>query len=166
MDQGGGIWRSAGQHRESQGAAGTGEGCFICCFTLLQRCALMPTVLAPCPHLYCLLSPVLPCSAALLYCPVLPQARHRNPKTPELWLAAIRTEQRAGSTKAAEALLAKGLQVCVLTREAWGGGGGSGCDTVRVTKEYMGAIDATAFHRSFMCMAAHNEAACECSNYS
>jgi pre-mRNA-processing factor 6 len=40
------------------------------------------------------------------------QARHRNPKTPELWLAAIRTEQRAGSTKAAEALLAKGLQDC------------------------------------------------------
>lgn len=43
----------------------------------------------------------------------LQQARHRNPKTPELWLSAIRTEQRAGSTKAAEALLAKGLQVCV-----------------------------------------------------
>jgi hypothetical protein len=40
------------------------------------------------------------------------QARHRNPKTPELWLAAIRTEQRAGNTKAAEALLAKGMQVC------------------------------------------------------
>lgn len=39
------------------------------------------------------------------------QARHRNPKTPELWLAAIRTEQRAGNTKAAEALLAKGMQV-------------------------------------------------------
>lgn len=39
------------------------------------------------------------------------QGRHRNPKQPELWLAAIRTEQRAGSTKAAEALLAKALQV-------------------------------------------------------
>lgn len=54
------------------------------------------------------------CAPAVAVCL---QARHRNPKTPELWLAAIRTEQRAGSTKAAEALLAKGLQV---------GGGGAG----------------------------------------
>jgi hypothetical protein len=76
-----------------------------------------PPVLMACTALH---RPVLPCTAlyysALLYCSyclVLPQARHRNPKTPELWLAAIRTEQRAGSTKAAEALLAKGLQVCM-----------------------------------------------------
>ena len=42
----------------------------------------------------------------------LEQARLRNPKTEALWLAAIHTEQRAGNTKAAEALLAKGLQDC------------------------------------------------------
>jgi len=46
------------------------------------------------------------------------QARHRNPKSPELWLAAIRTEQQAGSIKAAEALLAKGLQVSCQTAAA------------------------------------------------
>lgn len=40
------------------------------------------------------------------------QGRLKNPKNEELWLAAVRTEQRAGNTKAAEALMAKALQDC------------------------------------------------------
>ena len=45
--------------------------------------------------------------------PLLPlwQARLKNPKSPQLWLAAVRTEARAQNTKAAEALMAKALQV-------------------------------------------------------
>jgi hypothetical protein len=42
---------------------------------------------------------------------LLEQARLKNPKTDELWLAAIRTEQRAGNEKAADSVLAKALQV-------------------------------------------------------
>jgi pre-mRNA-processing factor 6 len=41
----------------------------------------------------------------------LEQGRRHNPKNEELWLAAVRMEQRAGNTKAAEALMAKALQV-------------------------------------------------------
>lgn len=59
-------------------------------------------------------------TGACMPCLLVLQARHRNPKTPELWLAAIRTEQRAGSTKAAEALLAKGLQDCPASGLLWG----------------------------------------------
>ena len=43
---------------------------------------------------------------------VLEQARLKNPKQDELWLAAVRTEQRSNNPKAAEALMAKALQVC------------------------------------------------------
>jgi len=39
------------------------------------------------------------------------QARLKNPKSPQLWLAAVRTELRAQNTKAGEALMAKALQV-------------------------------------------------------
>jgi hypothetical protein len=60
------------------------------------------------------------CARVLAPTCALGQARHRNAKEDELWLAAIRTEQRVGSTKAAEALLAKALQV-----RARGGGGGA-----------------------------------------
>lgn len=35
------------------------------------------------------------------------QARLKNPKNEDLWLAAVRTEQRAGNGKAADALMAK-----------------------------------------------------------
>ena len=42
---------------------------------------------------------------------VLEQARLRNAKQDQLWLAAIRTELRSGNTKAADALMAKALQV-------------------------------------------------------
>lgn len=42
---------------------------------------------------------------------LLEQARLRNPKHEELWLCAVRTEARSGSEKAAEALLAKAMQV-------------------------------------------------------
>lgn len=42
---------------------------------------------------------------------LLEQARKKNPKKPELWMAAIRTERRAGNSKEAESLLAKALQV-------------------------------------------------------
>ena len=35
------------------------------------------------------------------------QARLKNPKNEDLWLAAVRTEQRAGNSKAADALMAK-----------------------------------------------------------
>ena len=42
---------------------------------------------------------------------LLEQARLKNPKAEEAWLAGIRTEQRAGNTKAAEAVMAKALQV-------------------------------------------------------
>jgi hypothetical protein len=35
------------------------------------------------------------------------QARLKNPKDEDLWLAAVRTEQRAGNAKAADALMAK-----------------------------------------------------------
>jgi hypothetical protein len=43
---------------------------------------------------------------------VLEQARLRNPKNDELWLAAVRMEQRAERTKEAETLMAKALQDC------------------------------------------------------
>lgn len=42
---------------------------------------------------------------------ILEQARLKNSKNAEIWLAAVRTEQRAGNTKAAESLMAKALQV-------------------------------------------------------
>ena len=41
----------------------------------------------------------------------LEQGRHRNRGSEELWLASVRTEQRAGLPKAADALMAKALQV-------------------------------------------------------
>lgn len=39
------------------------------------------------------------------------QARLKNPKNEALWLAAVRMEKQAGNDKAAEAGLAKALQV-------------------------------------------------------
>lgn len=42
---------------------------------------------------------------------ILEQARLKNPKQDELWLAAVHTEQRSGNSKAADALMAKALQV-------------------------------------------------------
>lgn len=42
---------------------------------------------------------------------LLEQARLKNPKSDQLWLAAVRMELRAGNTKAAEATMAKALQV-------------------------------------------------------
>ena len=42
---------------------------------------------------------------------VLEQARLKNPKQDQLWLAAIRTELRSGNNKAADGLMAKALQV-------------------------------------------------------
>jgi pre-mRNA-processing factor 6 len=57
---------------------------------------------------------------------LLEQARQRIPKRDdlaearaELWLAAIRTEQRAGSSKAGEALLAKALQELPASGRLW-----------------------------------------------
>ncbi len=35
------------------------------------------------------------------------QARLKNPHTADLWLAAVRVEQRAGNIKAAESLMAR-----------------------------------------------------------
>jgi pre-mRNA-processing factor 6 len=43
---------------------------------------------------------------------LLEVARLHNPKSPLLWLEAIRLERRAGNTKLAETLMAKALQVC------------------------------------------------------
>lgn len=40
------------------------------------------------------------------------QARLKNPHNEDLWLAAVRTEQRAGNQSAADALMAKALQDC------------------------------------------------------
>ena len=45
---------------------------------------------------------------------ILEQARLKNPHQDELWLAAVRTEQRSGNAKAADALMAKALQVYAL----------------------------------------------------
>ena len=42
---------------------------------------------------------------------LLEQGRSKNLKEPDIWLAAVRTEQRAGLPKAADALIAKALQV-------------------------------------------------------
>ena len=42
---------------------------------------------------------------------LLEQGRLKNPKNDQLWLAAVRNELRAGNSKAAEALMAKALQV-------------------------------------------------------
>ena len=47
------------------------------------------------------------------------QARLKNPKTPQLWLAAVRTELRAQNQKAAEALQAKALQDCPDSGPLW-----------------------------------------------
>jgi pre-mRNA-processing factor 6 len=43
---------------------------------------------------------------------LLELARLKNPKTPELWLEAIRLECRSGHPKLAESLIARGLQEC------------------------------------------------------
>jgi len=43
---------------------------------------------------------------------LLELARLKNPKTPELWLEAIRLERRSGHPKLAESLMARGLQEC------------------------------------------------------
>ena len=43
---------------------------------------------------------------------LLEQGRSKNLKEPDIWLAAVRTEQRAGLPKAADALMAKALQAC------------------------------------------------------
>jgi pre-mRNA-processing factor 6 len=43
---------------------------------------------------------------------LLELARLKNPKTPELWLEAIRLERRSGQAKLAESLMARGLQEC------------------------------------------------------
>ncbi len=43
---------------------------------------------------------------------LLELARLKNPKTPELWLEAIRLERRAGNSKLAETLMARALQEC------------------------------------------------------
>lgn len=43
---------------------------------------------------------------------LLELARLKNPKTPELWLEAIRLERRAGNSKLAESLMARALQEC------------------------------------------------------
>lgn len=43
---------------------------------------------------------------------LLELARLKNPKTPELWLEAIRLERRAGHAKLAETLMARALQEC------------------------------------------------------
>lgn len=50
---------------------------------------------------------------------LLEQARLKNAGNDELWLAAIRTEQRASNSKAAEALMAKALQVRLLLSRGW-----------------------------------------------
>jgi len=47
------------------------------------------------------------------------QARLKNPRSEDLWLAAIRLEQRAGSAKAAEAAMAKALQECPASGRLW-----------------------------------------------
>jgi len=93
----------SGGRRPTRGASGSGwriRG------SLVRACA------CECRHPFTYGSGVLDCCHAVLL-----QARHRNPKSPELWLAAIRTEQRAASTKAAEALLTKGLQVSCPTAD-------------------------------------------------
>ena len=43
---------------------------------------------------------------------LLELARLKNPKTPELWLEAIRLEHRSGHAKLADSLMARGLQEC------------------------------------------------------
>jgi pre-mRNA-processing factor 6 len=43
----------------------------------------------------------------------------KNPKNAALWLAAVRTESRAGNSKAAESLMAKALQECPDDGHLW-----------------------------------------------
>lgn len=50
---------------------------------------------------------------------LLEQARLKNPGQPALWLAAARTEARAGNAKAAEAVLARALQACPDSGAVW-----------------------------------------------
>ena len=47
------------------------------------------------------------------------QARLKNPKNEDLWLAAIRLEQRAKNGKAADAAMAKALQECPASGRLW-----------------------------------------------
>ncbi len=50
---------------------------------------------------------------------LLEKARLKNPKTPELWLAAIEVEMRANNHKIAQTLLAKALQECPASGLLW-----------------------------------------------
>ena len=52
-------------------------------------------------------------------CCVAMQARLKNPKNEDLWLAAIRLEQRAKNGKAADAAMAKALQECPASGQLW-----------------------------------------------
>ena len=117
---GGAAGGAGGRHGQGARAAGAGEnggGCHAERETRRRQepqhswaCCLPPctVVLAHSYHPACL-----PCPAA----PV--QARLRNPKTAALWLAAVRTELRAGNAKAADALMAKALQECPDSGPLW-----------------------------------------------
>ena len=50
---------------------------------------------------------------------ILELARLKNPKNPDLWLAAVRLERRHGNRKLAENLGAKALQECPQSGELW-----------------------------------------------
>ena len=50
---------------------------------------------------------------------LLEQGRLQNPKSPLLWLEAVRVEMRAGNMKVASSLMAKALQECPASGELW-----------------------------------------------
>jgi pre-mRNA-processing factor 6 len=50
---------------------------------------------------------------------MLELARLKNPKTPELWIEAIRLERRAGNDRLASTLMAKALQECNSSGLLW-----------------------------------------------
>ncbi len=50
---------------------------------------------------------------------LLEKARLMNPKNPELWLAAVRVEMRAGNPKVAQTMMAKALQECPNSGLLW-----------------------------------------------
>eukprot|EP01012_Entosiphon_sulcatum_P018062 TRINITY_DN22807_c0_g1_i1.p1 TRINITY_DN22807_c0_g1~~TRINITY_DN22807_c0_g1_i1.p1 ORF type:complete len:943 (-),score=212.04 TRINITY_DN22807_c0_g1_i1:27-2855(-) len=50
---------------------------------------------------------------------LLEKAKLRNPKTPELWVASVRIEERTGNSKLAQLLLSKALQECPNSGAIW-----------------------------------------------
>ena len=99
------YWNSATSSRNLQIFQCNHKQCFTCMFIALQ--------LKKCPSavpMWLLLSRLEERSGHLIKArSILEKARLKNPHCPELWLEAVRIENRAGMKNIAQNLMAKGM---------------------------------------------------------